>query len=228
MSLCAVLVTQLYPTLCDPMNCTCQSPLSMKFSKQEYWSGLPCPPPGNLPNPGFKPVSPMTPALQEDSLPLSHLGSPQVTLVAVLNSLTWVGKPVKASEIKWNVQRELLQSTASSESRSVVSDSLWPPGLYPSRLLCSWNSPGKNTGVVCHALLQGIFPTQGLNPDLPHCRQILHHLSHQGSPRILEWMAYHFSRASSRPRNWTGISCIAGGFFTSWATRKALMKGKGS
>ena len=44
------------------------------------------------------------------------------------------------------------------------------------------DSPGKNTGVVCHALLQGVFPTQGLNPDLPHCRWTLYHLSHQGSP----------------------------------------------
>ena len=52
-------------------------------------------------------------------------------------------------------------------------------------------SPGKNTGVGCHALLQGIFPTQGLNPGLPHCRQILYHLSHQGSPRILEGVVLH-------------------------------------
>ena len=44
--------------------------------------------------------------------------------------------------------------------------------------------PGKNTGMGCHALLQGIFPTQGSNPGLPHCRQILYHLSHQGSPVI--------------------------------------------
>ena len=44
------------------------------------------------------------------------------------------------------------------------------------------DSPGKNSGVGCHALLQGIFPSQGLNPGLPHCRQILYHLSHQGSP----------------------------------------------
>ena len=43
------------------------------------------------------------------------------------------------------------------------------------------NSPGKNTGVSCHALLQGIFPTQGLNPSLPHCRRILYHLSHSVS-----------------------------------------------
>ena len=51
------------------------------------------------------------------------------------------------------------------------------------------DSPGKNTGVGCRALLQGIFPTQGSNPGLLHCRQILYHLSHQGSPRILEWVA---------------------------------------
>ena len=51
------------------------------------------------------------------------------------------------------------------------------------------DSPGKNTGVGCHALLQGIFPTQGLNPGLSHCKWILYRLSHQGSPRILEWVA---------------------------------------
>ena len=64
-----------------------------------------------------------------------------------------------------------------------------------------WNSPGKNTGVGSHSLLQGIFPTQGLNPGLLHCRQILYQLSHQGSPRILEWVAYPFSSRSSLPRN---------------------------
>ena len=85
----------------------CQAPLSMEFSRQEYWSGLPCPPPGDLPN------------------------------------------------------------------------------------------PGPNPGVL-------------------HCRQILYHLSHQGSPWILEWVAYPFSRGSSQHRNWTEISCIAGRFFTSW------------
>ena len=55
-----------------------------------------------------------------------------------------------------------------------------PPGL---RLLCPWNSPGKNTGVGSHSILQGIFPTQGSNLGLPHCRQILYHLSHQGNPK---------------------------------------------
>ena len=52
------------------------------------------------------------------------------------------------------------------------------------------DSPGKNPGVGCHALLQGIFPNQGLNPGLPHSRWILYHLSHEGSPRILEWVNY--------------------------------------
>ena len=68
-------------------------------------------------------------------------------------------------------------------------------------------------------LLQGIFPTQRSNPGLPHCRQILYQLSHKGSPRILEWVAYPFSSGSSRPRNQTRVSCITGGFFINWAMR---------
>ena len=77
-------------------------------------------------------------------------------------------------------------------------------------------------GVGSLSFLQGIFPTQGLNPGLPHCRWILYQLSHKGSPRILEWVAYPFSSRSSRPRNRTGVSCIAAGFFTNWAVREAL------
>ena len=53
-----------------------QAPLSVRFSRQEYWSGLPCPPPGDLPNPGMEPESPVSPELQVDSLPLSHRWSP--------------------------------------------------------------------------------------------------------------------------------------------------------
>ena len=61
-----------------------------------------------------------------------------------------------------------------SVSYSVVSDVLRPHELGPIRLLCLWNSPGKNTGVGSHSLLQGIFPTQGSNPGLPKCRQIFY------------------------------------------------------
>ena len=82
------------------------------------------------------------------------------------------------------------------------------------------DSPGKNTGVGCHAFLQGIFVTQGPNPGLPHGRQLLYHLSHQGSPSILEWVAYPFSRGTSQSRNRTGVFWITGGFFTSCATRE--------
>ena len=70
-------------------------------------------------------------------------------------------------------------SNYESESRSVVSDSLRPRGLYSP-----WKSPGQNTGVGSLSLLQGIFSTQGLNPGLLHCRQILYQLSYQGSPSV--------------------------------------------
>ena len=66
-----------------------------------------------------------------------------------------------------------------NKCRSVISDSFWPHGLYSP-----WNSLGQNTGVGSPSLLQGLFPTQGLNPGLLHCRQILNQLSHQGSPRF--------------------------------------------
>ena len=65
-------------------------------------------------------------------------------------------------------------------SHSVMSDSFWPHGLWPTRFLHPWDFPG-NTIVGCHFLLQEIFLTQGLNPGLPHCRQTLYCLSHQGS-----------------------------------------------
>ena len=95
-----------------------------------------------------------------------------------------------------------------------MSDSLQTHGLYRP-----WNSPGQNTEMGSLSLLQEIFPVQGLNPDLSHFRHILYQLSHKGGPRILEWVAYTFSSGSFGPRNWTAVSCIAGGFFTSWAVK---------
>ena len=89
-----------------------------------------------------------------------------------------------------------------------------------------WDFPGKNTWVGCHFLLQRTFPTQGSNPSLLHCKWILYQLSHKGTPRILEWVAYPFTRGSSQSRNQTGVSCIAGGFFTNWATREAQGEGE--
>ena len=81
------------------------------------------------------------------------------------------------------------------------------------------NSPGQNTGVGSLSLLQGIFPIQGSNPGLLHCRWLLY--QHKGSPRILECVPCPVSRESTWPRNRPGVSCIAGRFFTNWAIREA-------
>ena len=68
------------------------------------------------------------------------------------------------------------------------------PTLWdPNGLNSPWNSPGQNTGMGSRSLLQGIFPTQGLNPGLPHYKWILYQLSHKGSLRTWEWVAYPFS-----------------------------------
>ena len=104
-----------------------------------------------------------------------------------------------------------------------MSNSLGLHGLYSP-----WNSLGQNTGVRSLPLLEGIFPTQGLNPGFLHCRQILFQLSHKGSPRILAWVSYPFSSGSSWTSNRTGVSRLAGGFFTNWAIREAPLTTGGS
>ena len=126
--------------------------------------------------------------------------------------------------------------------------------LWICRLLCPWDSPGMNTGVGCHALLQMIFLTQGLNlchlclllwqagslplapPGKPQvlgtqfCLTLCDPMDcgQPGSPvhetsqtRILEWVAFPFSRGSSWPKDWTWVSSIVGRFFTIWATRES-------
>ena len=70
--------------------------------------------------------------------------------------------------------------------RLVMSDSLWPHGLQPTRLLCPWNLPGKSFEVGCHSLPQKISPTQGLNPGILHCRQILYHCATWNSVNSIE------------------------------------------
>ena len=79
---------------------------------------------------------------------------------------------------------------------SVMCDSLGPHGLQPTRLLCPWGFSRQEHGVGCQALLQGIFPTQGSNPGLPHRRWILYHLSPQGSPG-------YWGKQSLGPQAWS-------------------------
>ena len=134
----------------NPCAIALQAPLSIGFSRQEYWSGLLFPSPGHLPNPGIEPSSP---ASQADSLPPERPGS------------------------------SCYFFESQSESCLVVSHSFQPiqfHGLYSP-----WNSLGQNTGVDSLSLLQGIFPTQGSNPGLPHCRQILYQLRYKRSPSYL-------------------------------------------
>ena len=219
-----------------PSTVALQAPLSMEFSRQEYWTGLPFPPPGDLPDPGFKVMSP---AWQVHSLPLSHQGSPGKwicnSLYEVIFKHFWAFDPVlymrrrdlkklsmmlrsgrmidvhtngtdrccRGSEVgKWaltgraglfpsthilrkanlppfQISAGTPRCTFSALGKSVVlillvganlpSWSLGPeiPTSF-IRLLCPWNFPGKNTGVSCYFLLQGIFLIQEFNSCLLH------------------------------------------------------------
>ena len=113
--ICGDLVAKSCPTLVTPRTVAHQTSLSIGFSRQECWNGLPFPSPGDLPDPGIEPGSP---ALQADSLLTEPLGKPYIYIYMCVCVCVY------------------------SESCSVMSDSLQPPGLY-----ILWNSPGQNTGV---------------------------------------------------------------------------------
>ena len=142
-----MLVTQSIWLFVTPWTVAHQALLSIGFFRQVYWSGLPFPPPGNLPDPEIEPASPPGPALAGRFF---------------TNSTTW-----------------------KSISYSVISNSLWPHGLYLTRPLCPWNSPGKNTRVGCHSLLQRIFPTLELNLRFLHWQADALPLSYQESAILI-------------------------------------------
>ena len=159
-----------------PWTVACQAPLSVAFSRQEYWSGFPCPPPGDLPNPGNESADLGSPALSDrffticatwETLNISLLLSrfscvqlcvtPETAAHQASPSLGfsrqehWSGLPFpspmhKSEKWKW--------------SRLVVSDPQRPHGLQPSRLLHPWDFPGKSTRVGCHCLLRNISLVQ--------------------------------------------------------------------
>ena len=129
--------------------------------------------------------------------------------------LEWVATPSsrRSSHLSWGSCTSVWFFTAEPQGKPFYGWSevqVTQSCLILQPMDCPWDSPGQNTGVGSLSLLQGIFPTWGSNPGLPHCKRILLQLNHPGSPRILEWVAYPFSRGSSRPRNRTGVSCIAG------------------
>ena len=114
--------------------------------------------------------------------PTHHCNVRAVFLLQHLE-LTYLYLPNTDTDMESMLSKSVGQSMPSSESvsPSVASDSE-PMDCNPSRPLCPWDSPGQNTGVGSLSLLQGIFPAQGSNPGLTHCRQILYQLSHKGSP----------------------------------------------
>ena len=143
-------------------------------------------------------MEPRSPALQAESLPSKPPGKP-VSMIHQEYSCTCLleykclHKLLDTyPEVELLKHRVCMSSTLKVSEVKVVFHSLRPHGLYSPQ-----NSPGQNTRLGGHSLLQGIFPTQGSNPGLRHCRQILYQLSHKGSPRILERVAYPFSSGSS-------------------------------
>ena len=114
-------------------------------------------------------------------------------------------------EGKWGRETNLSKvKMPLSEWKVTQSDSLWPRGLYSW-----WNSPGQNTGVGSCSLLQAIFPTQELDPGLPHCRKILYQLSHQGSP--FSWVQFSHSVMSNSATPWTAARQASLFITNSWS-----------
>ena len=127
------------------------------------------------------------------------------------------------SSVHGILQARILERVAMPSSRGSFQPRIEPrsPTLQMDSLPSEPPRKPKNTGVGSRSLLQQIFLTQESNQGLLPYRWILYCLSQQGSPRILEWVGYPFSRGSSQPRNPVGVSCIAGRFLISWATREA-------
>ena len=128
------------------------------FSRQEYWCGLP--------------------SLFQDIFPTQGLNPRLLHLLHCRQIPEPPGKP--------NVHPDSAATCNPHESKEKVKTrprvqffaTLW---AVPARLFHPWDSPGKNSGVSCHSLLQGIFPTQGSNLGLLHCRQTLYCLSYKGA-----------------------------------------------
>jgi len=184
-----------------------QASLSLGLSREECWSGLPCPPPGDLPDPGNEPRSP---ALQADSFPLSHQ-----------SKVKWLRR-ARLFVTPWTVAYQALPSMGFSRQ------DYWSglPFPSPGDLL----NPGIEPGSP--ALQADALPYEP--PGKPEvkvaqsCLTLCDSMDYtvQGilQARILQWVAYSFFSGSSQPRDRTGVSWIAGRFFTNWATREAPNK----
>ena len=135
---------QLFATL---WSVACQAPLSIGFSRQEYWSGLPCPPSGNLLHPRIKNVSLMSPALAGVFFTTSTKARQK--LLIIRKKIIYI--------------YYITQKGGGCFSRLVMSDSFATPWTIAHQASL-WDFPKKNTGMGCHFLLHGLFPTPGTEP----------------------------------------------------------------
>ena len=188
---------QFCSTLCEPVNCSLPSSLSVGFLRQEYWSGFPFPSLEDLPDLGIEPPSPASPAFQVDSLPLSHSAS----LIALTKRRQFI---MSTRLLLCGSQLTFPQTPCfccCCEVTSVVSNSVRPLRRQPTRLPRPWDSPGKNTGVGCHCLLQCMkmksesevaqsCPTLRDPVDSSPPGSSVHGILHA---RVLEWGAIAFS-----------------------------------
>ena len=159
-------LTQSCLTLCNPMDCSPPDFSVHGISQARILEWVPFSSPADLPDPGIE----------------CRLSPPSPALTGRFLTSVPPGKPCR-----------LPGSESDCVSHSVVCDSLPPPRLYPARLLCLWDSSGKNTGVGRHALLQGILPNQGLNPGLPCSRQTSWVVLNNFITLILSSQSYGFS-----------------------------------
>ena len=174
------LITQSCPTLCDPMDIALQAPLSMGFSRQEYWSRcVPCPPPGDLSNPGIEPRSP---TLQADSLLSEPPGKPKVCTTRGLN---W-GK-VLSLPLDYAMDHVCRMEPVKAEV----------PRIYESQCVCV-------CVCVCVCMLIAVWLCNPMDWSLPGSS--VHGIF---QTRRLEWVAISCSRGSSWLRDRTWVSCIS-------------------
>ena len=181
-TLCVLeLVTQSCPALCDSMDCSSLDS-SVHGDSPGKNTGVGC----HALFQGIFPIRGSNLRLgncRQSLYRLNHQGSPPNTLsvqVSYQSCLT-LCDPKDCSSPDSSVHGDSPGKNTEVGCHFLLQKSLRPHGLYSS-----WNSPGLNTEVGSLSLLQGIFPTQGSNPGLPHCRWILYHLSHQGSPTSKE------------------------------------------
>ena len=214
--------------------------LSMGFSRQEYWSGLPCPPPGDLPGPWIKPTSPVAPALQADSLQLwpdclhnwatfpfnlftvEPPGKSKCKQIEVLNPTSyscWVSRAKSVTSLyicllwKWcNIHMYFIGLLFWVRFYTWSAErSTWHKASAQEMLYAVWLKVKVLFAQSCLTLCNPV----DCSPPGSSIHGVL-------QERTLEWAAVPFSRRSWQPRDWTWVSCIEGRFFL-WTTKKAYM-----